>query len=58
MVRIFISYNRVSLEVVQTVADDLQTAGHEVWFDRSISGGQQWWNEILRRIRNCGTRNS
>jgi hypothetical protein len=53
MVRIFISYNRVSLEVVQTVADDLQTAGHEVWFDRSISGGQQWWNEILRRIREC-----
>jgi TIR domain len=53
MVRIFISYNRASLEVVQTVADDLQTAGHEVWFDRSINGGQQWWNEILRRIREC-----
>ena len=53
MVQIFISYNRASLEMVRTVADDLQTAGHEVWFDQSISGGQQWWNEILRRIRQC-----
>jgi hypothetical protein len=53
MARIFISYNRASLAVAETVADDLQTAGHEVWFDRSISGGQQWWNEILRRVREC-----
>jgi hypothetical protein len=53
MARIFITYNRASSDAVAALADDLLTAGHEVWFDRSITGGQQWWNEILANIRQC-----
>jgi len=53
MARIFISYNRVSSGAVEVLADDLLATGHEVWFDQSITGGQQWWNEILANIRQC-----
>ncbi len=30
--------------------DDL---GHSVWFDQELSGGQQWWDQILASIRDC-----
>jgi hypothetical protein len=53
MARIFISYNRASSEAVEALAGDLLAAGHQVWFDRSITGGHQWWNEILENIRQC-----
>jgi hypothetical protein len=49
----FISYNRRSLDAVKTPAQDLTDAGHEVWFDQVLSGGQEWWDEILAHIRRC-----
>jgi hypothetical protein len=27
--------------------------GHNVWYDKKIKGGQAWWKEILRNIREC-----
>jgi hypothetical protein len=26
---------------------------HDVWFDQHLTGGQQWWNNILSEIRKC-----
>ncbi len=50
---IFVSYSRKSRIVVETLAIDLEALGYEVWFDRDLAGGQDWWEEILRSIRRC-----
>jgi hypothetical protein len=53
MARIFVSYNRHSLDVVKTLAQDLEAAGNHVWFDQALTGGQRWWDNILANIREC-----
>ena len=32
---------------------DLRALDHEVWLDQDLGGGQDWWDEILARIRWC-----
>lgn len=51
--RIFISYARPDRPHVEHLARRLGMLGHEVWLDASVRAGQLWWNEILRRIREC-----
>lgn len=53
MANIFISYNRKSRAIVESLAQDLGDLGETVWFDENLSGGQTWWNEILGKIRGC-----
>lgn len=53
MPNIFVSYSRDSHEIAATLANDLRELGHVVWFDRELSGGQSWWNEILGTVRRC-----
>lgn len=53
MANIFISYNRKSRVIVESLAQDLGELGETIWFDEDLSGGQTWWNEILQRIRRC-----
>jgi hypothetical protein len=53
MSTIFISYNRHSGAIVKTLAEDIRALGHTVWFDRELSGGQAWWDQILAKIREC-----
>lgn len=48
---VFVSYSRVDVERVDVLAADLRHAGFDVWLDRELPGGMEWWNEILRRIR-------
>lgn len=55
MGKVFISYNRGSLESVKALADDLKAVDHEPWFDQELTGGQRWWDSILERIRTCDT---
>jgi hypothetical protein len=51
--RIFISYSRTDSQAVREVHSDLQQLGHAVWLDTAITGGQNWWDEVLRQIRNA-----
>lgn len=51
MRKVFITYNRVSLDAVKSLAEDLEAALHEPWFDQELTGGQRWWDSILARIR-------
>lgn len=51
--KIFISYSRNDEEKARQVVGDCTSMGHEVWFDRELSGGQSWWNQILEQIRGC-----
>lgn len=48
---IFISYNRASVETVSSLAEDLATMGHAVWYDQALTGGQRWWDNILEKLR-------
>lgn len=50
---IFVSYARPTLERVKKLVSDLQKLEYTVWYDRELSGGQKWWDEILKNIRAC-----
>ena len=51
--RILLSYAREDAAVVAEMAADLRALDHEVWLDQDLGGGQDWWDEILARIRWC-----
>src|ERR1035437_9211395 len=38
-------------DLVDRLAAGLQRLGHEVWLDKRLSVGQEWWAEILNQIR-------
>jgi hypothetical protein len=51
--QIFISYASNTRDLVTSLAEDLEGAGHDIWFDHKLRGGQDWWNQILESIRQC-----
>src|SRR5579859_2097095 len=51
--KIFISYSSKNRAQVEPLANDLEALGHDVWFDKELSGGQVWWDQILEAIRGC-----
>lgn len=51
--KLFISYSRRNIDVVRSVVTNLEQAGHDVWFDRELLGGQDWWDALLQQIRSC-----
>lgn len=53
MRKVFVSYSRHSESAARNIVGDLDSLGHKPWFDRQLSGGQPWWNEILAAIRDC-----
>lgn len=48
--RLFISYAHADIRKVERLAEILERAGHEVWFDQAIPGGDDWWQTILTNI--------
>lgn len=54
MKRIFLSYSSKTNRSVEALINDLSKFPDcELWIDRKLSGGQQWWDEILARILAC-----
>lgn len=53
MAAVFVSYSRESETAVKTLATDVEELGHTVWFDHDLSGGKEWWEQILAEIRDC-----
>jgi TIR domain len=53
MAKIFISYDRASKDIVEQVVEDLTDDDHAIWFDQHLTGGQNWWDNILSEIRQC-----
>jgi len=49
----FISYSRDDSLLVAPLVHDLDKLGHDVWMDKELYGGQDWWDEILRHIAAC-----
>jgi hypothetical protein len=52
-VRIFITYAREDGTTVAQLGADLEGSKRQVWIDRELTGGQAWWEEILKQIREC-----
>jgi TIR domain len=53
MRKLFVSYARENKRDVDQLVEHLSDLGYETWFDSSLRGGQDWWEEILRRITDC-----
>ena len=50
---IFLSYAWPDRPRVDSVAQRLQQAGNNVWLDGELTGGQSWWDGVLRQVRRC-----
>ena len=50
---LFICYSRQIKKMVKTLEGDFKALGHQVWFDEVLTGGQEWWDQILKKIREC-----
>lgn len=48
---IFVSYSRDDAKTVTQLAEGLAAAGRDTWYDADLSGGEAWWTEILKNIR-------
>ena len=49
----FLSYAHQDAETVNALKEELEDLAGSVWLDRSLTGGQKWWDEILAQIRDC-----
>lgn len=49
--RLFISYARVDKPYCLQIVEMLDV--HEVWFDKRLTVGQPWWEEICRQVGRC-----
>lgn len=52
MRKLFISYARENKDDVDELVEHLGLMGYEAWVDLRLRGGQDWWEEILKRIAN------
>jgi hypothetical protein len=52
---IFVSYSRkdADLPEFQLLLSDLSLMRRQIWLDERLTGGQTWWDEILKQIRDC-----
>jgi hypothetical protein len=48
---IFISYSKKDTEIAVRLFEDLEKEGHDVWIDRSLSGGEKWRETIENALR-------
>lgn len=55
MRKVFISYASQNKSDIEQLVEHLRVLGCDTWYDSSLHGGQDWWDEILRRIADCDT---
>lgn len=53
MSKLFFSYAHVDSVQVKEICDNLIRLNYTVWYDRELSGGEQWWDTTLTEIENC-----
>ncbi|MAW94518.1 MULTISPECIES: toll/interleukin-1 receptor domain-containing protein [unclassified Leeuwenhoekiella] len=51
--KLFISYSRAQVEEVKDISEFLGYLDYSCWFDHKLGAGTEWWNEILKQIREC-----
>ncbi len=50
---LFVSYSSKDEVVVRELVSDLERARQSVWLDQELRGGDPWWQDILKQIREC-----
>jgi formylglycine-generating enzyme required for sulfatase activity len=50
--KLFISYARVDQTYCVQIVNRLDNS-HDVWFDRRLFGGDNWWDRILQQLAQC-----
>ncbi|MGV1089012.1 MAG: sensor domain-containing protein [Mycobacterium sp.] len=50
---VFLSYSSRDREQLDNLLSALRRADEQVWFDDELGGGDEWWKQILGRIRDC-----
>ncbi len=53
MPSIFISYSSVDRTSAEAIAVLLSKSYDHVWYDRNLTGGEEWWQKILQKIAVC-----
>ena len=55
MARIFISYSRADALFIEPLVPLLEQVfpDHEIWYDKHLTGGEDWWTRILNEISAC-----
>lgn len=51
--KVFVSYSKKDIEVVEELLIALTNLGFHPWLDRDMNCGEEWWNKILANIREC-----
>lgn len=51
--KVFVSHSTNDDEAVRQLVADIISAGHQVWVDSDLGGGELWWSRICREIREC-----
>ena len=50
--RLFVSYARVDKPLCKQVVERLSDV-HDVWYDKRLHAGMDWWEEIQERLAWC-----
>src|SRR6187401_1683770 len=50
---LFVSYSSKDEVAVRELVSDLERARQTVWLDQELRGGDPWWQDILKQIREC-----
>ena len=50
---VFLSHAHHDGNSVVVLREELDRLVDQVWFDRGLTGGQVWWDEILSQLRRC-----
>ena len=53
MSRIFISYAHKERAFIEVLYKPLARVYQNVWFDRELTGGDVWWERIVKQIQDC-----
>ena len=53
MAAVFLSYSREDHERIEPLAAALERAGHDVWWDRHIAGGEEFSGAIEKALESA-----
>jgi TIR domain len=53
MASVFLSYSRDDIERIRPLAEALEKAGHDVWWDRQIAGGEEFSGVIEQALESA-----
>ena len=53
MPRIFFSHSSADQEITERLAKLLEQVYEQIWSDQDLTGGDEWWERIVKQISSC-----